>query len=86
MTYGQTIRQARRQKGLSQDALAALVGCTPLTILGYEHGRRKPHPSILVTVARALDLDADELRAQARQDLAGRPDGRGQHQEAALVA
>jgi transcriptional regulator with XRE-family HTH domain len=71
---GQTIREARKRKALSQDEAAAIAGISPQTLRRYEAGTSgKPHAVILRSVALALDLDPDALLAASRQEHAPNP-------------
>jgi len=67
------VRGARRERGWSQKALAARVGCTPKTIWRLEHNPRlRPHVRIRNRLAAALDLPLDTVReAVRRQRRAG---------------
>jgi transcriptional regulator with XRE-family HTH domain len=68
VTTGDKIRTARKQRGLSQERLAALVGCSANTIRNYEHdARHRPLPVVLFAVARVLDLPGDDLLADANR-------------------
>ena len=41
------IRELRKQLGLSQDKLAALLGVAPYTVRRWESGKSKPSPLAL---------------------------------------
>jgi transcriptional regulator with XRE-family HTH domain len=54
--------QIRAMKGLTQEALAALVpGLTQETVSRYENDRQKPFGESLVKIADALGCTIDEL-------------------------
>ena len=53
---GQFIRQARKQKGLTQDELAAAVGVTMATISKIEAGRFNYSIDILSKISIVLDF------------------------------
>lgn len=58
---GTRIAALRLKAGFSQADLAAMINVSPSTIGMYEQGRREPSPSILVSLARALDVTTDYL-------------------------
>ena len=66
---GVRIAALRRQKKLSQQALARQVGVSASAIGMYEQGRREPDCGTLVKLAAALEASTDFLltgRAQPR--------------------
>lgn len=78
MRYPQTaamIRSARRRKGMSQEALAAAVGCSRLQVIRWEQGLHKPDPEglgaklveVLAIKPAALE-GADEADEEAALD------------------
>ena len=58
---GQKIKAIRKQKGLSQEQLADLVGYRVGTISKYEQGYRTPDIGMLMRIAVALDCNLAEL-------------------------
>ena len=58
---GERIAQLRRNKGLSQAALAQALGLSTSTIAMYEQGRREPSVSIIIALADALGVTIDYL-------------------------
>ncbi len=50
------LKSARRMRGLSVRELAALAGVSHETISRYERGVMKPSSTVLIRIARALDL------------------------------
>ena len=58
---GQKIKTARKQKGLSQEQLAELVGYKVGTISKYEQGYRIPDIGMLRKIASALECNLAEL-------------------------
>ena len=65
---GREIAALRKQRGLTQKALAARVGVTPSAIGMYEQGRRTPGLAVLRRLASALGVSLERLAA-------GAPDG-----------
>lgn len=63
--FGEAMRELRRQKGVTQRALAAALGVTPAYLSALEHGRRgKPTFELLQRVAGYFNIiwdDAEEL-------------------------
>lgn len=55
------LRSARAAKGLSQQALADLVGVSRQTVNAMEQGDYNPTIRLCVTICRALDRTLDEL-------------------------
>ena len=58
---GATLRETRRNRGLSIDALGELVAVTRSALVGYEHDRVRPGIEILVDLSRALRVDPYKL-------------------------
>ena len=66
VSFGDFVRRAREQAGLTQSRLAQLIGKSPTTIRSWEHGRTKPaHPGAVSAMAAVLGLDENELLGQA---------------------
>ncbi len=55
------LRSARAAKGLSQQALADLVGVSRQTVNAMEQGDYNPTIRLCVAICRALDRTLDEL-------------------------
>lgn len=53
--------EVRAAKGLTQEALATLVGCKRWMINRIEAGERKPSPPLAAKIERATGLDARVL-------------------------
>ena len=58
---GNKIREARKNLGLSQDALASELGVSKVTICWYENGERTPGLENFLKLADILHLSLDEL-------------------------
>lgn len=56
MSVGEKIKIIRKEKGLTQAQLAALVGVAQITIRQYESGAREPSISQLQNIARKLSV------------------------------
>jgi transcriptional regulator with XRE-family HTH domain len=75
-------RLARRRKtlGLTQEALAELLGVERSTVMRWEHGDTEPLPSMRPRLAKALRVSADRL-----QELLSSDGGRGTGAEPGTV-
>ena len=60
---GRNIRMYRRQKGLSQAALARMLDVSQKAVSAYERSYRLPPSSIIPRVAETLDTTPDALYA-----------------------
>lgn len=62
MSFGNTLRELRKHRGLNQKALADIAGID-FTYLSKVENDRTPPPSepVIRAMAEALDTDADEL-------------------------
>jgi transcriptional regulator with XRE-family HTH domain len=60
-SLGQRITYYRQKAGISQKALAALIGMSPNAICLYENDKRDPPLATLVAIAHALKITSDAL-------------------------
>lgn len=58
---GFVIKEARLNKGMSQEKLAELLAVTPTHVKHLESGRRKPSVNILFQLSEILDFSLDSL-------------------------
>ena len=58
---GNRIAKLRHMRGLSQAALAKVLGLSTSTIAMYEQGRREPSVSIIIALAGVLGVTIDYL-------------------------
>lgn len=66
-SVGRALRRARERAGVSLEALAKRAGCAKSYLSAIENGRKgPPSEAMLHRLARALDVDADELLALRR--------------------
>lgn len=56
---GKRIQQAREDKGLSQEQLSRLIGCSQSALSNYEKGKRRLYLTQLDLLAGALDKPID---------------------------
>jgi transcriptional regulator with XRE-family HTH domain len=64
---GQTVREARKNKGLSQEELGRRIGRSRITVSRYERGESKPSEDALAELADELDLDVESLRDEIEE-------------------
>jgi len=60
-TVATVLASARREPGLSQDALARVLGWNRMRIVKIEQGERRTPVSEFTAIARALALDPPQL-------------------------
>lgn len=56
-----TIREARKQKGLSQKQLAKKIQCPPTTLAGWEQGKFVPNERFRHCLAEVLEVSIEQL-------------------------
>lgn len=59
--FGMKLKKAREMKGLTQAALAEIVGIVPQYVTRVENNGRIPSMSVFYKLVRACDLSVDEL-------------------------
>lgn len=63
------LKQARKQKGFTQDELAKRLGTQKSTISNYETGYSKPSNEMLAALADMLDVSTDFLLGRISSSL-----------------
>lgn len=63
------LRRIREERGLSQGHLARYAGVSRVTVHRVEHGQQRPHMSTLLKLARALDVEPQELAPELFVEL-----------------
>lgn len=58
---GERIKEARQERGLSQEELAQIINSTKSAISRYESGKRQPRIEQLKSIAAALNVDVNWL-------------------------
>lgn len=58
-----TLRELRKQRGLTLEALAVLAGIDPGGVSKIERGLAQPRPETVVKLARALGIGARRMNA-----------------------
>lgn len=61
MIIGERVKEARKNKNLSQQQLGDMLGVSKVSICGYENGVRIPTMENFVQLLDILDLSADYL-------------------------
>jgi transcriptional regulator with XRE-family HTH domain len=61
MSFGGRVREARQDKGLSQDGLAKLLHVKRRTISSWETGANEPSIEMIKKIVKILDVDANFL-------------------------
>ncbi len=62
---GERVRMLRRQRGLTQEALAEALDLSVAYVSLIERGGRNPPFTTVVAIARALDVPVTEVCAEA---------------------
>ena len=63
--FRMTLRELRKEHGMTQSELAEKIGCAPNTICMYEQGRREPSFETMRAIAAVFGLPADALLRKA---------------------
>ena len=61
MSFGKKLKQLRKEKGWSQDELAANAGIDGRQISRYENDRVMPSVDVVIKIAKAYDVSLDFL-------------------------
>jgi transcriptional regulator with XRE-family HTH domain len=70
--FGRRLRELRKARGLTQEALAELAELSGNYISDLELGLKVPSLTILVCLSQALDVDVPELLADFTREAAKR--------------
>lgn len=68
--FGDKIFELRREKGLTQDALAELLGVTAQAVSKWERGESMPETAMLPKLAELFDVSLDTLFGTEKKPLA----------------
>jgi transcriptional regulator with XRE-family HTH domain len=81
MSLADTLKQLRERAGMSQSALAERAGLSLRSIQNWEQGHRLPKAGAVLSLARALGADVEdlltELADQPQAEVPPRPRGKG---------
>ena len=61
MTFGEKLKEARKQKGLKQTELASMIGVAKTTLANYEIGNREPDLSKIKKIVEVLQVTPEFL-------------------------
>ena len=61
LRFGETLKQLRKQKGMTQKQLAGRLGLAISAISSYENGTRYPSYDILIKITAIFHVTADYL-------------------------
>ena len=64
MVIGERLKEARKNKKISQQALGDMLGVSKVSICGYEKGTRTPTMVNFLDLIRILDLDVKYVLGQ----------------------
>ena len=67
MTIGQSIKYARKERGIKQVEVSKMIGISQPEISRWETGKAYPSVLSLVDLADALDISLDELVGRKRR-------------------
>lgn len=61
MSFGETLRELRKQKGFTQESLGERLSLAPQTVSKWERGESMPDAGLLPALAKALGCSLDTL-------------------------
>ena len=61
MPFADSLSQLRKQRGLTQEALARMIDITKTQVYRYENGTSQPTLDVIKRLALALSVTSDEL-------------------------
>ena len=70
VTFGERLRAIRKEKGLSQDEFAKLLGTSKQVLSRYEIGQRIPKITQVQEYAKKLNVSADYLLGDSAEEAA----------------
>ena len=73
-TLGETIAALRKKKGLTQEALASVIGVSPQSISKWETGSNMPDIALLPVLADIFGVTIDHLFGRKREEEKRTPD------------
>jgi AbrB family looped-hinge helix DNA binding protein len=76
---GKSLQKLRKQRSLTQEALAERTGVTRQTIAKWEAGESAPDLEMSGRLANVLNVSLDDLVNAPEDELDGKPGMRGKH-------
>lgn len=64
---GEWIREQRKEKKLSQTALAKMIGVRQADVCRWEKGKHEPTVETVIKICDSLDTDLDEFMKNRKQ-------------------
>lgn len=61
MSIGKRLKEIRKSRGLSQDALAEQIGCSRGVITNIEHEKTEPTPLVVNAICDVLEINSEWL-------------------------
>lgn len=75
LTFGEKIKEARKQKNLTQRQLADLIGAAHNSISDWENNKNKPDPDTIELLCGVLKITPNYLLASMEDDFSPREKG-----------
>lgn len=75
ISFGEKIRESRKQKGLTQKQLADLIGAAHNSISDWENNKNKPDPDTIELLCGALKITPNYLLASTEEDFSPKEKG-----------
>lgn len=75
LTFGEKIKEARKQKNLTQRQLADLIGAAHNSISDWENNKNKPDPDTIELLCGVLKITPNYLLASTEDDFSPREKG-----------
>ena len=69
ITFGDRLRQIRKEQGLSQEELAKMLGTSKQVLSRYETNQRAPKISIAAAYAQKLKVSLDFMMGDSKEEL-----------------
>ena len=68
-TFGERLRSIRKDRGMTQEDIAAQIGVTKQTISQYERDVRRPDPNMLADIGDILHVSVDYLLGRTNDPI-----------------
>jgi len=68
LTFGDRLRKARKDKGLTQKQLADLIGAKHNSISDWENNKNRPDPDTIEYICGALEIPVSRLFSESVQN------------------
>lgn len=81
MAFNNRLKEARKNKGLTQKELAEVIGVAKSTVAGYEIGNSEPNAMTIGKIMTALEVDANYLWQDEMAELERQKDSFTLHEQ-----